>query len=97
MGDAAHPCATCRRSVRRRRGGRLPWNNRRSPVVGKRPQLIVRCADVADVIAANFGRDNVLPIVIRGGGHNGQGLGGVDEGLVIDLSTMKGVRVDPKN
>ena len=75
----------------------MPWNNRRSPVVGKRPQLIVRCADVADVIAANFGRDNELPIVIRGGGHNGQGLGGVDEGLVIDLSTMKGVRVDPKN
>ena len=50
----------------------------------------------ADVIAAvNFGRDNKLPIAIRGGGHNGPGLGSVDDGLVIDLSLMKGVRVDP--
>ena len=58
--------------------------------------LIARCADVADVIAAvNFGRDNKLPIAIRGGGHNGPGLGSVDDGLVIDLSMMKGVRVDP--
>src|SRR6202049_298260 len=65
-------------------------------MIDKRPLMIVRCADVADVIAAvNFGRDNKLPIAIRGGGHNGPGLGGVDDGLVIDLSTMKGVRVDP--
>ena len=67
-------------------------------MIDKRPLLIARCADVADVIAAvNFGRDNKLPIAIRGGGHNGPGLGSVDDGLVIDLSTMKGVRVDPKN
>ena len=68
-------------------------------MIDKRPQLIARCADVADVFAAvNFGRDNKLPIAIRGGGgHNGPGLGSVDDGLVIDLSTMKGVRVDPKN
>ena len=67
-------------------------------MIDKRPSLIARCADVADVIAAvNFGRDNKLPIAIRGGGHNGPGLGSVDDGLVIDLSTMKGVRVDPKN
>ena len=66
-------------------------------MIDKRPLLIARCADVADVIAAvNFGRDNKLPIAIRGGGHNGPGLGSVDDGLVIDLSTMKGVRVDPK-
>jgi len=66
--------------------------------IDKRPLAIARCADVADVIAAvNFGRDNKLPIAIRGGGHNGPGLGSVDDGLVIDLSTMKGVRVDPKN
>ena len=66
-------------------------------MIDKRPLAIARCADVADVIAAvNFGRDNGLPIAIRGGGHNGPGLGSVDKGLVIDLSPMKGVRVDPE-
>ena len=65
-------------------------------MIDKRPLLIARCVDVADVIAAvNFGRDNDLLIAIRGGGHNGPGLASVDDGLVIDLSTMKGVRVDP--
>ena len=65
-------------------------------MIDKRPLLIARCADTADVIAAvNFGRDHKLPVAIRGGGHNGPGLGSVDDGLVIDLSTMKGVRVDP--
>src|ERR1700692_2958674 len=65
-------------------------------MIDKRPLLIARCADTADVIASvNFGRDNKLPVAIRGGGHNGPGLGSVDDGLVIDLSTMKGVRVDP--
>jgi FAD/FMN-containing dehydrogenase len=65
-------------------------------MIDKRPLLIARCADVADVIAAvNFGREQKLPIAIRGGGHNGPGFGSVDDGLVIDLSTMKGVRVDP--
>jgi FAD/FMN-containing dehydrogenase len=64
--------------------------------IDKRPLVIARCADVADVIAAvNFGRESKLPIAIRGGGHNGPGLGSVDDGLVIDLSMMKGVRVDP--
>ena len=67
-------------------------------MIDKRPLLIARCADVADVIAAvNFGRDSALAIAIRGGGHNGPGFGSVDEGLVIDLSMMKGVRVDPAN
>ena len=66
-------------------------------MIDKRPRLIARCADTADVIAAvNFGRDSKLPIAIRGGGHNGPGFGSVDDGLVIDLSPMKGVRVDPK-
>ena len=65
-------------------------------MIDKRPRLIARCADVADVITAvNFGRDNGLLIAVRGGGHNGPGLGSVDDGLVIDLSMMKGVRVDP--
>jgi FAD/FMN-containing dehydrogenase len=65
-------------------------------MIDKRPRLIVRCADVADVIAAlNFGRDRGLLVAVRGGGHNGPGLGSCDDGLVIDLSSMKGVRVDP--
>jgi FAD/FMN-containing dehydrogenase len=67
-------------------------------MIDKQPLLIARCADVADVIAAiNFGRDHDLLIAIRGGGHNGPGLGSCDDGLVIDLSLMKGVRVDPEN
>src|SRR6266516_4024835 len=62
----------------------------------KHPALIVRCADVADVIAAvNFGRENGLLLAIRGGGHNAGGLGVCDDGLVIDLSRMRGIRVDP--
>lgn len=66
-------------------------------MIDKRPLAIARCVDVADVIAVvNFGRDGGLPIAIRGGGHNGPGLGSVDKGLVIDLSPMKGVRVDPE-
>jgi FAD/FMN-containing dehydrogenase len=65
-------------------------------MIDKRPLAIARCSDVADVMAAvNFGRDNKLSIAVRGGGHNGPGLGSVDDGLVIDLSMMKGVRVDP--
>jgi FAD/FMN-containing dehydrogenase len=65
-------------------------------MIDKHPALIARCADVADVISAvNFARENELTIAIRGGGHNGPGLGTCDEGLVIDLSLMRGVRVDP--
>ncbi len=65
-------------------------------MINKRPRLIARCADVADVIAAvEFGRENELLTAIRGGGHNGAGLGTCDDGLVIDLSRMKGVRVNP--
>jgi FAD binding domain/Berberine and berberine like len=65
-------------------------------MIDKRPRLIARCMDVADVIAAvNFGRDNGLLLAIRGGGHNGPGLGICDDGLVIDLSMMRSVRVDP--
>jgi len=67
-------------------------------MIDKRPLMIARCADVGDVIACvNFGRDNKLAVAIRGGGHNGPGLGSVDDGLVIDLSEMRGVRVDPKS
>ncbi len=64
-------------------------------MIDKRPGMIVMCMDVADVIAAvNFGRDNNLLIAVRGGGHNGGGLGLCNEGLVIDLSGLKFVRVD---
>ena len=66
-------------------------------MIDRRPRLIARCTDVADVIAAvNFGRDNNLLISIRGGGHNAGGLGVCDNGLVIDLSPMRYVHVDPK-
>jgi FAD/FMN-containing dehydrogenase len=65
-------------------------------MIDKRPRTIARCVDVADVITAvNFGRAQRLPIAIRGGGHNGPGLGSVNDGLMIDLSLMKSVRVDP--
>ena len=64
-------------------------------MIDKRPLLIARCVDVADVITAvNFGRDLDLLIAIRGGGHNGPGFGSCDDGLAIDLSMMKSVRVD---
>ena len=65
-------------------------------MIDKRPGLIVVCADVADVIAAiDYARENRMLVAIRGGGHNGGGLGTCDGGIVIDLSRMKGVRVDP--
>ena len=65
-------------------------------MIDKHPALIAQCANVADVIAAvNFARDNGLLVAVRGGGHNGPGLGSVDDGVVIDLSPMNGIRVDP--
>jgi hypothetical protein len=65
-------------------------------MIDKRPRIIARCADAADVITAvSFGRDQGLLVAIRGGGHNGPGLGSCDDGLVIDLSAMKSVRVEP--
>src|ERR687896_1314443 len=66
-------------------------------MIDKRPALIARCTgpdDVAKVIA--FARDRDLPLAVRGGGHNGAGLGTVDDGVVIDLSTMKDIDVDPR-
>jgi len=66
-------------------------------MIDRRPRLIAKCTDVADVVAAvNFGRDNNLPVSIRGGGHNAAGLGVGDDALVIDLSPMRWVHVDPK-
>ena len=66
-------------------------------MIDRKPRLIVRCADVADVIAAvKFGREHKLAVSVRGGGHNAAGSGVCDDGLVIDLSPIKNVRVDPK-
>lgn len=67
-------------------------------MIDKKPGIFVMCVDVADVIAAvNFGRENSLLTAVRGGGHNGGGLGLCDDGLVIDLSGIKFVRVDTAN
>jgi FAD/FMN-containing dehydrogenase len=64
-------------------------------MIDKRPALIARCAGVADVVAAvNFAREQRLTLAVRGGGHNGPGLGTCDGGLVIDLARMKGIQVD---
>ena len=69
------------------------WN----AMIDKRPALIVRCADSGDVQQAiGFARDNRLEISIRGGGHNIAGNAVNDNGLMIDLSTLKKVRVDVK-
>ena len=66
-------------------------------MIDRRPGMIARCANVADVMAAvNFARENNTLVAIRGGGHNGPGLGTCDEGLVIDLSPIKYTRVDPQ-
>jgi FAD/FMN-containing dehydrogenase len=64
-------------------------------MISRKPQLIARCADLADVMTAvRFGRDRGLLVSIRGGGHNAAGLGVCDDGLVIDLSLMRYVHVD---
>jgi hypothetical protein len=66
-------------------------------MIDKRPLIIARCLDEADVIAAvNFGRENGLLVSIRGGGHNAGGLGICDDGLVIDLSRMRYTHVYPE-
>jgi FAD/FMN-containing dehydrogenase len=67
-------------------------------MIDRRPALIAMCANTADVISCvNFARDNDVRLAIRCGGHNAGGLGVCDDGLVIDMSRMKGVRVDPKS
>lgn len=65
-------------------------------MIDRHPALIARCTGVADVIAAaNFARENELVVAVRGGGHHVAGYGVCDSGIVIDLSPMKGVWVDP--
>ena len=73
--------------------GRQIWNGS----IDRHPALIVRCADVSDVVAAvRYGRSSGLPVAVRSGGHSFPGLSVADDALVIDLSGMKGVRVDPE-
>jgi len=70
---------------------RAVWNG----MIDKHPAVIARCATVADVITAiHFARENDLLVAVRGGGHNVAGSAVCDDGLVIDLSLMKGIQVD---
>ncbi len=65
-------------------------------MIQRRPAVIVRPANAGDVMTAvNFARANDLPVATRGGSHSVPGFGTVDDGLVVDLSRMKAVRVDP--
>ena len=66
-------------------------------MIDKKPSAIAMCVDATDVqTCVNFARDNGVTLAIRSGGHNAGGLGSVDDGLVINLSNMRGIRVDPK-
>src|SRR5262245_21316284 len=71
---------------------RKVWNGN----IDRRPGLIVCCVGVSDIInAVHFARDNNLLVSVRGGGHNVAGSSVCDGGIMIDLSPMKGIRVDP--
>jgi FAD/FMN-containing dehydrogenase len=73
---------------------RAIWN----AMIERRPALIVRCAGTADVLACvGFARDHGLELAVRGGGHNIAGNALCDDGLVIDLTGMRGVHVDPES
>jgi FAD/FMN-containing dehydrogenase len=66
-------------------------------MIDRRPRVIAQCADVADVVASvRFARETGMITAVRGGGHNAGGLGVCDDGIVIDLSSLKGIRVDPR-
>src|ERR687884_1728778 len=72
---------------------RKVWNGS----IDRRPALIARCAGVADVIASvKFCRRHGLPAAVRSGGHSFPGLSVADDAFLVDLSLMKGVRVDPE-
>ncbi len=72
---------------------RRVWNG----MIDRRPALIARCRGVADVIrSVRFAREHELLVAVRGGGHNVAGFATCDGGLVIDLSEMKAIRVEPE-
>src|SRR5262249_5986735 len=74
---------------------RRVWNAEHD---NRKPALVVRCTGAADVIAAiGFARSNDLPIAVRGGGHSIAGFSTADGGVVIDLSQMNDVQVDPQS
>jgi FAD/FMN-containing dehydrogenase len=72
---------------------RIVWNG----MIDRRPGLVAQCHGVADVITSiDFARSHGLRVAVRGGGHNVAGYAVCDGGLMIDLSPMRAVRVDPK-
>ncbi|HEX2105245.1 MAG TPA: FAD-binding oxidoreductase [Solirubrobacteraceae bacterium] len=74
------------------RAARRLWNG----MIDRRPSVIARCSGTADVVRAiAFAREHALPIAVRGGGHGVAGRATCDDGLVIDLSPMRGIRIDP--
>jgi FAD/FMN-containing dehydrogenase len=73
---------------------RRVWNG----MEDRRPAVIARCAGEFDIVAAmHFAREHGLPVAVRGGGHNVAGNAVCDDGLVIDLSSLKGIEVDAVN
>jgi len=73
---------------------RKVWNH----MIDRRPALIAQCADTLDVVrAVKFAEENDLPVAVRGGGHNVAGYAVCDNGMVIDMSTMRHVTVDPES
>jgi FAD/FMN-containing dehydrogenase len=72
---------------------RILWN----AMIDRRPALVIRCLGVADVVAAvEFVREHGLALTIKGGGHNISGLAVADGAVMLDMSLMRGVRVDPE-